>query len=307
MYISDQETKVDIIQPLWVEIRALMISRNNLAKSVHQSIQPHLDRALLPPMIQSLHDCSNCYSASECVVYYASLEDPHPDIIHSNPLSPLIHYVLHGINSKHLQYFKHWDRLIDLESLAMKKNIQSHLWCERGLYREQQGEKCLSSLRILSFDQSANNGGRSQKLDIIFEKTCSDSYSSQFSSKSETTEDDLDFQTMAFVMGDRVIISIERSIRQFEEINWKSKTSTTLASTLFDEYSQALMSLQANLCIGTVSKIEQKSITIETSQGERTFLRFLVLFNQLKQYTSSIDCYFRLDKDDLNITINTMR
>jgi hypothetical protein len=60
-------------------------------------------------------------------------------------LRPTINYCFY-----YLQYFKKWDKLIDLEALATEHQ-KNPSWISRGIERELSGEKCISSLDIKSF------------------------------------------------------------------------------------------------------------------------------------------------------------
>ena len=88
-----------------------------------------------------------------------------------------------------MQYFKKWDKLIDLEALATEYHKNPY-WISRGIERELSGERCMSSLNIKSFRKNKAD----DTYDLILHR--------------ESKYNGVDFSKSPFTTGDRVAISI---------------------------------------------------------------------------------------------------
>lgn len=389
LYICDREMKVDFIKPEWYDLRALMMSRNGLAKGIYSSTHSSnhalttsvsnavvvdlenggvilTDRILgstvppingtssasssslslttsltvydnnysssneqnktitrLPPMLKSQHECSFCYSAAECLMYHASIENGN-DM--SSGVSLLYNYVLKGISHKHIQYLKHWDHLIDLESIVNEDSIQT-LWSMTGPQRELSGAKCLGKLILTnvtvnnnesesSSNSNSSNGTRllrlvsetrgdsgritpgggssgrntghnlgnngkntvqvlitlsrnanTMKSEKEREESCDITSSSSVSTTSSSVKRERDsLQDSPFMIGDRVLVSIEQLVAFRNKDNAKNKAQDSLSRDL-------LSAINANICSGTIQTISKTSIEILIVQGYRSILK----------------------------------
>lgn len=259
LYIGDNEAKVDFVKPSWTDFRALLLSRNNLAARIHQSIapttadQPNASSNKLPPLIKSEFDCKYCYNASECLAMHAAIEDGTAD---SSGIPQQFQYVLKGISARHLQYLKHWDSLIDLELIATESNARN-LWSQSGISREMSGQKCLSSLEL---DAAAMVSKDANTMEIKL-KRCSDSAGGMkwISLLQELNK----MQVMA---GDRMLISLEKVSASASVGVTPSGSSRSSAGTPVEPMIQAINS---NICSGTIQEIQADYICIAVNHGAR--------------------------------------
>ncbi len=351
LYINNNEdVKVDLIWPLWLEIRALMISRNSLAKSLRNSITaPYESQTTLPPMIRSTYECSYCYSATECMIYHTAIENGDEQ---TSGLPELYQFIMKGITAKRLEYFKTWDKLIDLEYLATEGNM-ADIWSTLSIHRERKGNKAISLLSLASPFSSKED---SSEIELTFERMSSidcllaavpssnivrsgtsaslpaSSSSSSFlssamighhcsssnnivagplqqsnsfhrsssspaiastSAQSSSLEDVYkslvlrDMTLSQITPGDRVLISIEKSEKWFNyysnlfySTSSGSSGSTSSSSSglaqgagLFNEASKSLMSVNANICSGSVISIDAKKVVVKLTAGNKAITR----------------------------------
>lgn len=143
VYLNDEEQRMDLIEPQWSEIVALIQSRNQLAGYLHNgSGHP------LPPIINDFHRCSNCFFAGECMVQHAmagvlsaadagspspakaptlitSLELPGNYSLAISRLQEVYGFVLRGLTDRHIRYLASWERFFQLELDASMKRKQS--------------------------------------------------------------------------------------------------------------------------------------------------------------------------------------
>jgi hypothetical protein len=135
VYINAEETKVDLIKPSWMEVRALILSRNKLAGLIRDASTVAAsgcgtgDAAALAvplaPMLHSAFDCQHCYQASECMAYHGALEG---GTAASSGAGEVFTYALRGVTPKQLLYLKRWDELITLEANAAHQPADSFAW-----------------------------------------------------------------------------------------------------------------------------------------------------------------------------------
>lgn len=156
LYISETETKLDLIRPNWPEIRALVQSRNKLAGYIRDSAQGYNNsgdkQSVLPPLLRNIFDCQYCYQASECMLYHAALEGGSSV---TSGVSELYSYVLKGLTPSHLRYLKQWDDMMTLEAIAASTQQQSSSssmspWTQSSADKEASGEKCIGGLLMHS-------------------------------------------------------------------------------------------------------------------------------------------------------------
>ena len=97
-----------------IHLRGLISTRNLLASELIKLQQPgDLARVdLLPPMLRNLRDCEKCFSSSECVLYHAAAEGGTAE---SSGLDDFFNQKLAHLAKSDLEYFSHWNYLLDLE------------------------------------------------------------------------------------------------------------------------------------------------------------------------------------------------
>lgn len=205
VYINQQELKVDLILPSWLEIRALLLSRNQLAKQIQDSMENTAGKVLLPPILNLTNTCSYCYSASECMLYHSAIEDGNA--ISTSNITTLYQYILRGINARHLQYFKQWDRLIDLEYLASQKSVtQKLLWKRYDWEEEENDRNNQKSLNYLCIAEMTKLG--SEQLKVKLQRIKLPERKQQSLTGSKGIGQKGDFCSSSLLIGDRVQISL---------------------------------------------------------------------------------------------------
>lgn len=156
LYMSEQEQRLDLIQPAWPEVRALILSRNQLAVSIKagQTIAGQ-DKVVLPAILNDKFNCEGCFQAAECVTYHAAYEDPA--VSQFGNIKDMYQFVMKGISAKHLQYFKYWEYIATMEATAITeggnrngKSNGSSMYSVFAQYRESLGSKCISNLQLSS-------------------------------------------------------------------------------------------------------------------------------------------------------------
>jgi hypothetical protein len=296
LYLSEQQIQVDYIWPNWDEIRSLILARNSLAFALSSSISVNPEiTAKLPEMIKSSFECTYCYSASECMIYHSVLENGHAE---SSGIPMVYQYIMKGISPQHLTYFKKWDSLIDFEGSFIERQFQNNLWNLSSIEREGNGMKSISLLGIKAYqtisiknEQKKETGAsEEEKLEIQFQRF--PSLMNIFSMKATNPEqyekslqNDLflqsiqdvlrkDFTASQITIGDRVMISLEKTSSWFHPSSNSSSSSLNrrqshsgLKGNYFNNPSKAIMSVDANVCSGTVVAMEPSSITISLTSG----------------------------------------
>lgn len=302
LYLNESEVKVDYISPQWYEMIALIRSRNQLAKHIHQCNQAVVlaqkksnpttsDSAeesiiltaysnnlqaipnRLPPVLQSINECSFCYSAAECMMYHAAIEDGTEA---TSGVSALYHYVLRGLTSRHVKYLRYWDRLIDLEAMSSKDVAP---FAQYGFEREGMrssnsnsnssggnGVRCLSGLIMDSNAINSNNiaNAKNEKVDIIFRR--SKKYLEKFTVSDSTNGISkiafVDLDCSGFMVGDRVMLSIE----YLKDINLGMAGYTSIGH-------EALTNIYANLCSGSITSIGSDFMEVSVAMGARSIIK----------------------------------
>jgi hypothetical protein len=303
VYINQQELKIDLILPSWLEIRALLLSRNQLAKQIQDSVENTAGKVLLPPILNLANTCSYCYSASECMLYHSATEDGNAAT--TSNISTLYQFILKGINARHLQYFKHWDRLIDMEYLASQKSAtekllwQQYNWDGENEYNNQ---KSINYLRITETVKLGSEQLKVKMKKIDFPVVRQQQYSADAKK--------WDFSASSLMIGDRVQISVLKcsaknysdhsatkvllkkrkafsknifsnrsSTKQlaitstFQSINNSADVSNSSSSKTNGSYSiPAMAAVYANICSGSIQSITNDEIELSVSNGARALM-----------------------------------
>ena len=117
-------------------------------------------------MLNSLHDCSFCFAAAECMVQHAVLDGGNAM---TSGAPRLFADILRGLSVTHLSYIHHWEQLLHLEDMA---GIQSNheVWTVSSSDRERLGRPCCGSLfiqSIRSIDKTAASGNRATEKHVL--------------------------------------------------------------------------------------------------------------------------------------------
>jgi len=328
VYINQQELKVDLVVPSWLEIRSLLLSRNQLAKFIQdsitsktqnnscnnnkttsiESIETLMSHLTLPPILNS-SDCTYCYNTAECFLYHGCLtDDPNALSNTTSNVTSLYSYVLKGIHAQHLQYFKHWDRLIDLEYLACnssnrKSSVERLVWQasdnsdSADSLKKNHNEEGGKSINYLKLRDWKAIGREHLMLSLI--KISDGGNNSSSSSANNTLQEQRLVHSL--ILGDRVQLSILRykntpnnSQRSEKIILQKKKkpfskniftgrsqqtssTTTTNSSSNSLHYHHggrrlktAMAPIHVNMCSGSIQSIQENSIELLITNGSKT-------------------------------------
>lgn len=108
-----------------------------------------------------------------------------------------------------------------------------------------------------------------------------------------------------FTVGDRVIVSIEKSHSQRSKSCKNSATLNDIEDTVqsrFSSMSLLLPDLEVSVSSGIVSNVAQNSISVDVAQKPRRLIEFIREKHDSKTHLSC-----RLDKDELFSTMHTLR
>lgn len=274
LYINEFSTTVDFINPSWMDIRALMVSRNILAQHIKISSNPHARS--LPPLLQRLNECQYCYQAAECLTYHAAVEKGSQA---SSGVPDLFRFILNDVSPSQLQYLQHWDRLLELESIATEVDRASN-WVVNSREKEASGDKSLSEVRVVNHFAGANADNAHEYVLVFAKQTASAS-------------DDLE---TVFSVGDKVYVSIESSekflsqrLASLDLLDDRSgsscssmTTSETMTTTLGDiedlglklkGSSRSVMRTEANVASGSVIAVSMTEITLSFAAKPKRILQ----------------------------------
>ena len=195
-----------------------------------------------------------------------SIERPKMKKTHAALLQ---HFTGH-LDQAEKDYFKEWDRLVDLEASVMNKEI-TKAWLVPALERERSTGKTISSLVV---DKSSLEiGASSDSVSSEFVVKCSRCSRSPISSPLNSSR---------FEEGSRVILSSDTS--SVDSASRRSKTQRKIFG----------------ISRGIVKGLDERNIFIRLSHADIRRLLTLSLSNQE-------ELLFRLDKDDFMAGTSTLR
>ncbi|KAG3072984.1 DNA replication ATP-dependent helicase/nuclease [Phytophthora idaei] len=256
IYVPPIET--NRITAMATHVRGLIMTRNNFASAIAKvkSIGGSTSAQVFPPMIRNRRDCERCFQVDECVLHHVATENGTES---SSGLDELFTLMTKHLGEADLNYFKQWNRLIDLEQQHAEKNLRT-LWLQVGWKREQaqEGSTCVANLKMVSDAPALSESGAKRTLRFVRDRrTRRDNGDSGVNSHPTS------FADVRFRVDERVILSAE-------SLDGKN--------------------LLVHVSRATVRKIEHGLITIESRQS----IPSIVKNGQSavgKEYT------WRLDKD----------
>jgi len=267
-----------------------MLSRNLLAFQIKKSRD--MDSKLLPNMLKRSFECENCFQASECMVYHAALENGNAK---TSGVSTLFSYVTKGLTVAHMTYLRHWDKLIDLESIAVT-TIYNQIWTVPSAVLENgfSGFKCIGNLRIISCTkQTTSSDGYSIILTPVNATSC--------------------IELGTFVVGEKVVLSIEyfcefetnvekAVVVDIEDVcSFKGRPNTNRKSISFTK-PWDVTSDEPHVATGVITSFENNEIYVTVSNEPRRLIQVMLLGSGAARWS------IRLDEDESsNVSINTMR
>ena len=225
----------------------------------------------LPTLQPSISSCERCFKNRECMMYAASDSVLHGN---NNGHGKLLSHFTGHLDQADLEYFRKWDRLIDLERHASARDAVSKSWLFKSSEKEMRDGKCISSLvlddvslfasglsdQIIDINDNCGNG--EEDVSIRFFRANDSNLTTSLS-------------TLNFDVGSTVVVS---------------EDGTSFVSTIYDKEVRHRMFILR----GIVSMIGDRDINISVSKKDIARLKRLV---KTGDGDSSIRQY-RLDKDE---------
>lgn len=110
----------------------------------------YLNSNRIPSVIKDEHKCSHCELVQTCVLYHKAVEGGEASAEHTGLVSLFPQHSKH-LTQEHIQYFKLWERLIDLEKNETQQ-LKKEIWSMTSKEREQVG-RCFSRMRRVKAEQ----------------------------------------------------------------------------------------------------------------------------------------------------------
>ncbi|KAI9912360.1 hypothetical protein PsorP6_005929 [Peronosclerospora sorghi] len=230
LYVSPIET--NRISATAAHVRGLLVARNHFATALAQVKEGMRSSSpwspVFPPMLRNRRDCERCFQLNECLFLHRALDNGTEA---SSALDELFTSKTKHVDDVDVAYFKHWNRLIDLEQQHAERNGRA-LWLQRGLEREaaHEGSTCIAHLKLVSDTPAASHGGAQRTLRFVRDRR---------KRTGARLDQPLTFVDVQFRVEDRVILSAE-------SLDGKQ--------------------LLLHVCRATVRKIEHGLMTIEAWQ-----------------------------------------
>jgi hypothetical protein len=303
LYINGIETKMEIVTPRWDEVVALIISRNALAsqiaKSNHQggncrsadgssvtSTAKSAHRSF-PVMLNNVQECTYCFQAAECMTYHAALDGGNAT---SSGAPEVFAHLLRRVTPFHVSYIKYWEELLDLEESACESSLHS-LWTlpssEKELRAKGQGG-CVGNLLATS---CARASPTTEEYKIVFKK---ENESQLFNFEVEDQRD----ESNVFSVGERVIISVEKSV---SDDSPSSSSSSSSSTTDIENIGMNGISTEPNIAIGHVTEVTDISISLTVPTKPTRVLTVIQTMSVKTRSGGFRRCHFRIDRE-----VNTM-
>lgn len=321
VYLSKSDFRMDLIWPQWDEVRHLLIARNALAwASQLRDASPLFSelsscREDMPRILNDKFTCEGCFQAAECLLSHTAasvvaIEDGRPtttgltsDSEATSSISNLANlagYILRGLRPRHIQYFKYWQQILQLESLAIagyrdssskQGACQSSIYALRGAYRERvhQG-RCLANCHYRSHRSIRHVRGHTL-LEVILQRSAPTSAAATGNSSGNSN-----FESKAAVFNCPVAVG-ERLMLSFE---LESASKACLSEDVLTRI------LPAMATASLVSASPQGEIVLHIHQSVTNALR---LFDDLvsRQQLLRKEVSIRLDREDSQVSLQTMR
>ena len=129
---------------------ALQFCFLNKNRAIIQPAPPNV----LPTLNPKISECERCYKNRECMMY-ASSSSASANQLTTGHRRLAEHFTSH-LNEADLTYFRHWDRLIDLERHASSKDKSTKSWLVKASEKEMADGDCISSLIADNLSLSAD-------------------------------------------------------------------------------------------------------------------------------------------------------
>ena len=265
-----EQLKTNMIPKLSHEIRALLISRNRMSV--------YLSKRTLSSMIKKEYTCKNCYALDKCVIYHKMIEN---GTVETSGLGSLFDDKTSHIQSHHIEFFKRYTRLINLEESEMN-SFKKEIWSMSSKRRENEFKRCFSRMKLVNNDSIHSSTTDSSLKTANTPNTINvDSISAfklEFKRENDTLGSLLDSQIM---VGDPIVISSEKG--------------------------------HVALALGFVESILESKVTVLVDRNLSGLPKKSIHFNSQDNQSfdlnteSSVSDLYRIDKDELSSGMGLLR
>jgi hypothetical protein len=191
------------------------------------------------------------------------------------------------LNEQDLEYFRTWDRLIDLEADATQSSV-AEAWLERSEARERRTARCISSLVYAGQVSKANN--------------CDDTPAFLVFKRSEASSLRTPFSALQIKNGSYIICSTDSTTLDV------SSKGHGMVERPNIRRSKGRFRHQMKVFRGTVERIDSDDqLVIRTSPETPKRLDELIDNFEKDETKESTELLFRLDTNDTNTLVGTLR
>jgi len=300
LYLNEKSQKICHISPQINEVKTLMSQRNVVASNSERASRPRgislsfdetnrLDTeeyliakllpapaADLPELKANSHSCKRCFSNRECMLYAASDSaaelDGHSDL--------LVQFTGH-LKSDDLDYFRKWDRLIDIEADSSTTKTSTS-WLVNSHAREMENGESISGI---IFDAISSRKMSNTHALVCFVRNVDASSQSSL-------------ENLNIARGSHIIVSTDGATLD------QSDTSIPMIRQFHNHMSIAK---------GYIDRIEDDKVYISTTYDEMDRIKILVgryydtTREGIKSNGISNSLKFRIDKTQNSVGTGTLR
>jgi DNA replication ATP-dependent helicase Dna2 len=299
LYLNDKSQQICHVSPRMNEVKTLMSQRNVVASDSKRALRPRgislcleeadqenkeeyllakllpAPTADLPELKGSSDSCKRCFSNRECMLYAAS-DSTGDSERHSDLMSKFTGH----LNQEDLEYFRKWDRLIDIESESSNTKA-SMPWLANSRVRQTEPGESISEVM---FDAHSSHKVGASNAMICFRinlKTCSQSSS----------------ENQNIATGSHVVVSADRTI--LHHFTNSAPSENQLQNRM-------------HVAKGCIERIDDDKVFVSTTYDEMNQLtRIVRQYHDSAQRStegdSSESLLFRLDKSNNSFGTGTLR
>lgn len=296
LYLNDKSQRICHVSPQMNELKTLMSLRNVVASDSKEASRPrgislsfdeasrtenkeYLTAKLLPAPTANLpevkatsHSCKRCYSNRECMLYAAS--NPKDDLESHRNL--LLQFTGH-LEKEDLEYFRKWDRLIDIEAESSNSRATSTQGLLNPSIRQKEIGESISEI-IFDAESSVEVGTR-HALVCFRQKT------------------EVNIATLGIAKGSHVIVSTDGTLLDNPTKSPRTQTQTQPQNRMY-------------AMEGYIDSIEEDGIFISMTSDEMNQIRQLSGCHEDNAQENSKSyrlLLFRLHKSTKSVGTGTLR